>query len=83
MPKNTITMLVNQRLQEKKIELFFQKQDLWIKDKQDLGSRILLAVLAITTSYEIELFAERSISGKINKVYSRQPYPAYLISQMG
>lgn len=58
-----------QRLQNKGVNLYFDKQNLWVKtDKQDLGSRILLAVLAITTSYEIELFAERSISGKINKV---------------
>ena len=58
-----------QRLQNKGVNLYFDKQDLWVKsDKKDLGSRILLAVLAITTSYEIELFAERSISGKINKV---------------
>ena len=58
-----------QRLQEKGIDLYFEKQDLWVRhDKKDLGSRILLAVLAITTSYEIELFAERSISGKIEKI---------------
>ena len=58
-----------QRLQDKGIDLYFEKQDLWVThDKKDLGSRILLAVLAITTSYEIELFAERSISGKIEKV---------------
>ena len=58
-----------QRLQAKGIDLYFEKQDLWVRhDKKDLGSRILLAVLAITTAYEIELFAERSISGKIEKV---------------
>lgn len=58
-----------QRLQNQGVELYFDKQDLWVKtNKQDVGSRILLAVLAITTSYEIELFAERSLSGKINKV---------------
>ena len=57
-----------QRLQELNVELYFQKQDLWIRDKQDLGSRILLAVLAITCSYEVELLSERSISGKIEKL---------------
>ena len=58
-----------QRLQDKGIDLYFEKQDLWVRhDKKDLGSRILLAVLAITTSYEIEMFAERSISGKIDKI---------------
>ncbi|MBO6190891.1 MAG: recombinase family protein [Prevotella sp.] len=68
--RNSTELLAEvQRLQNKGITLYFDKQDLWVKsDKKDLGSRILLAVLAITTSYEIELFAERSISGKINKV---------------
>ena len=68
--RNSTELLAEvQRLQNKGIKLYFDKQDLWVKrDKKDLGSRILLAVLAITTSYEIELFAERSISGKINKV---------------
>lgn len=68
--RNSTELLAEvQRLQKKGVNLYFQKQDLWVKtDKKDLGSRILLAVLAITTSYEIELFAERSISGKINKV---------------
>lgn len=68
--RNSTELLAEvQRLQDKGVELYFDKQDLWVRnDKKDLGSRILLAVLAITTSYEIELFAERSISGKINKV---------------
>ena len=68
--RNSTELLAEvQRLQDKGVELYFDKQDLWVKsDKKDLGSRILLAVLAITTSYEIELFAERSISGKINKI---------------
>lgn len=68
--RNSTELLAEvQRLQDKGVELYFEKQDLWVKnDKKDLGSRILLAVLAITTSYEIELFAERSISGKINKI---------------
>lgn len=68
--RNSTELLAEvQRLQNKGVELYFEKQDLWVKsEKKDLGSRILLAVLAITTSYEIELFAERSISGKIEKV---------------
>lgn len=68
--RNSTELLAEvQRLQNKGIDLYFEKQDLWVRhDKKDLGSRILLAVLAITTSYEIELFAERSISGKIEKV---------------
>lgn len=68
--RNSTELLAEvQRLQDKGIDLYFEKQDLWVRhDKKDLGSRILLAVLAITTSYEIELFAERSISGKIEKL---------------
>lgn len=68
--RNSTELLAEvQRLQNKGVNLYFDKQDLWVRsDKKDLGSRILLAVLAITTSYEIELFAERSISGKIEKV---------------
>lgn len=68
--RNSVELLSEiQKLQGMNVQLYFQKQDLWIRDKQDLGARILLAVLAITTSYEIELFAERSISGKINKIH--------------
>lgn len=68
--RNSTELLAEvQRLQNKGVELYFEKQDLWARDeKKDLGSRILLAVLAITASYEIELFAARSLSGKINKV---------------
>lgn len=68
--RNSTELLAEvQRLQDKGIDLYFEKQDLWVRhDKKDLGSRILLAVLAITTAYEIELFAERSISGKIERV---------------
>ncbi len=68
--RNSTELLAEvQRLQNKGIDLYFEKQDLWVRhDSKDLGSRILLAVLAITTSYEIEMFAERSISGKINKI---------------
>ena len=58
-----------ENLTSKGIRLFFQKQDLWVSsDKRDLGSTILLHILAVMASYEIELFAERSMSGKINKV---------------
>ena len=58
-----------QRLQNSGVKMYFQKQDIWAKsEKKDLGSKILLAVLAVTSSYEIELFAERSLSGKINKI---------------
>ena len=51
------------------VEMYFQKQNLWLKhDGSDLGSTIMLHVLAVMSSYEIELFSERSLSGKITKV---------------
>lgn len=54
---------------DKGINLYFDKQKLWVKDSnKDVGSIILLHVLAVMSSYEIELFVERSLSGKITKV---------------
>ncbi|MFK2342497.1 recombinase family protein [Bacteroides fragilis] len=54
---------------DKGINLYFDKQKLWVKDtNKDVGSLILLHVLAVMSSYEIELFVERSLSGKITKV---------------
>lgn len=51
------------------VELYFAKQNFWVKpkSKENLGSQILLHVLAVVSSYEIELFTERSISGRITK----------------
>lgn len=58
-----------EKLQNQGVTLFFQKQDIIVTpNKKDLGSRIVLTVLAVCASYEIELFAERSISGKITKI---------------
>lgn len=58
-----------ENFQRKGIKLFFQKQNLTVEtNKKDLGTQVLLSVLAVCSSYEIELFAERSLSGKINKV---------------
>lgn len=48
------------------IELFFQKQNIWVKGQNDIGTSILIQVLGVVSQYEIELFAERSVSGKIN-----------------
>lgn len=53
------------------IELFFQKQNLWVRPKGDLATDILLQVLAIVSRYEIELFAERVVSGKIAKLKNK------------
>ena len=67
--RNSVELLKEiEKLKELDVELYFKSQNLTINSKQDLGSRILLAVLAVTATYEIELFAERSVSGKINKI---------------
>ena len=56
-------------LQEKDVAMYFQKQNLYVDNSEEtLGTKILLSVLAVTCSYEIELFALRSISGKINSL---------------
>lgn len=53
---------------EHEVALYFDKQKLWVKDEGDLGSTILLHILAVMSSYEIELLAERTLSGKIAKI---------------
>lgn len=53
--------------QAKNITLFFQKQNLWIRGNNDIGSQILIAVLAVVASYEVELFSQRAVGGKIIK----------------
>jgi site-specific DNA recombinase len=52
-------------------ELYFHKQDLWVRKTNDFSTNILLQVLAVVSEYEIELFKERSISGKISAVKNR------------
>ena len=67
--RNSVELLKQiQELQQKGISMYFQKQNLWVKDKNDFGSQIVLSVLAVTASYEIELLTERTVSGKINKI---------------
>jgi DNA invertase Pin-like site-specific DNA recombinase len=53
------------------VDLYFQKQNIWVRKKGDLGTDILIQVLGVVASYEIELFAERSISGKIAALKNR------------
>lgn len=54
-------------LQKKEVTMYFLKQNIYVdNNEKSLGTRILLSVLAVTCTYEIELFAERSLSGKIN-----------------
>lgn len=56
---------------ENNTELYFQKQNQWVKKKGDLGTNILIQVLGVVSEYEIDLFKERSISGKISAVKNR------------
>lgn len=54
---------------DKNITVYFQKQNITVdNNSSNIGNTILLHVLAVMSSYEIELFAERSLSGKITKV---------------
>lgn len=54
---------------EKNVTVYFQKQNITVNnDNSNIGNTILLHVLAVMSSYEIELFTERSLSGKITKV---------------
>lgn len=54
---------------ERNIRLFFEKQNIWVENKKnDFGNSVLLHVLAVVSSYEVELFAERCQSGRISKV---------------
>jgi len=57
--------------QDNNKELYFQKQNIWVRAKNDIGTSILIQVLGVVASYEIELFAERSISGKISAIKNR------------
>lgn len=60
---------------EKNVTTYFQKQNLWVKSKDDIkdnfekmASGIILNMLAVMAQYEIELFDERVLSGKITKI---------------
>lgn len=53
----------------KNVTVYFQKQNITVDNNvSNIGNTILLHVLAVMSSYEIELFAERTLSGKITKV---------------
>lgn len=54
---------------DKNVTVYFQKQNITVDNNvSNIGNTILLHVLAVMSSYEIELFAERTLSGKITKV---------------
>lgn len=60
--------------QERGVWLYFHKQDMWVKDKTDLSTQIMLSVLSIMSQYEIELFATRGLDGKISAIRTRGSY---------
>lgn len=64
-----------QFFQKHEASTYFQKQNLWVKCAKDfkspidsMSSNVLLHLLAVMAEYEVELFNERSLSGKINKI---------------
>ena len=57
--------------QSKGVHLFFKKQNIWIRDKSDISTQIMVSVLAVMSQYEIELFVARGIDGKITAIKNR------------
>lgn len=57
--------------QKKDVRLYFKKQNLWVRDKADLPTSIMISVLAVMSQYEIELFAARGVDGKISAIKNR------------
>lgn len=56
-------------LQGQGVNQYFDKEHVWVKrDKNDMISTLFLHVLVLMAEHEIELFAERTISGKIKKI---------------
>ena len=51
---------------------YFHKQNLWVGDKSDIGTQIMIQVLAVMSQYEIELFTSRGIDGKISAIKNRK-----------
>ena len=42
--------------QNRGVFLYFRKQGIWVKDKTDISTQIMISVLAVMSQYEIELF---------------------------
>ena len=57
--------------QSKDVHLFFKKQGLWVRDKSDLQTNIMISVLAAMSQYEIELFVARGVDGKVSAIKKR------------
>ena len=50
--------------QSKNVWLWFGKQQMWVRDKSDISTQIMISVLAVMSQYEIELFTARGMDGK-------------------
>jgi DNA invertase Pin-like site-specific DNA recombinase len=57
--------------QSKDVHLYFKKQGLWVKDKADISTQIMISILAVMSQYEIELFTARGIDGKVTAIKNR------------
>jgi len=57
--------------QNKGVHLYFKKQNVWVRDKSDIATQIMISVLAVMSQYEIELFVARGIDGKISAIKNR------------
>lgn len=57
--------------QSKDVHLYFKKQNLWVRDKSDLSTSIMISVLAVMSQYEIELFVARGVDGKVSAIKNR------------
>lgn len=57
--------------QKKDVHLYFKKQNLWVRDKSDIATQIMVHILAVMSQYEVELFTARGIDGKISAIKNR------------
>lgn len=57
--------------QSRDVYLYFSKQNLWIRDKSDIATQIMVHILAVMSQYEVELFTARGIDGKISAIKNR------------
>ena len=63
-----------EKFQSLGVYAWFSKQNLWVRDDKDLGTQIMIHILAVMSQYEIELFAARGIDGKISSMKNRGAY---------
>lgn len=57
--------------QQHKTNLYFKKQNIWVREKEDLGTQMMVHILSVMSQYEIELLTSRSIDGKITAIKNK------------